>query len=125
MRHKFLAFLEAMMELEDSLDGLVEADETYAGDVVSATEYTFRCSDRRKGEIFNAALDKKLDLTGEKYGRLTVLTPAENIGRRTAWLCRCECGKETVVLTSRLRSGHTKSCGCAFQHTVRPAYCRP
>ena len=47
------------MELEDSLDGLVEADETYAGDVVSATEYTFRCSDRRKGEIFNAALDKK------------------------------------------------------------------
>ncbi len=68
---------------------------------------------------------KKLDLTGEKYGRLTVLTPAENIGRRTAWLCRCECGKETVVLTSRLRSGHTKSCGCAFQHTVRPAYCRP
>ena len=59
MRHKLLAFLEAMMELEDSLDELVEADETYAGDVVSATEYTFRCSDRRKGEIFNAALDKK------------------------------------------------------------------
>ena len=29
MRHKFLAFLEAMMELEDSLDELVEADETY------------------------------------------------------------------------------------------------
>lgn len=55
---------------------------------------------------------KKLDLTGQKYGRLTVLEPAENIGTRTAWLCRCDCGRETVIPTHRLRSGHTKSCGC-------------
>ena len=56
---------------------------------------------------------KKLDLTGQRYGRLTVLAPAENIGSRTAWLCRCDCGRETVVRTNRLRSGHTSSCGCA------------
>ena len=55
---------------------------------------------------------KKLDLTGQRFGRLTVLRPAENVGTRTAWLCRCDCGRETVVLTSRLRSGHTRSCGC-------------
>ena len=55
---------------------------------------------------------KKLDLTGQRYGHLTVLSPAENIGSRTAWLCRCDCGRETVVRTSRLRSGHTVSCGC-------------
>ena len=47
---------------------------------------------------------KKLDLTGQKYGRLTVLEPAENIGTRTAWLCRCDCGRETVIPTHRLRS---------------------
>ena len=55
---------------------------------------------------------KKLDLTGQRYGYLTVLGPAENIGTRTAWRCQCDCGKEAVVRTNRLRSGHTSSCGC-------------
>ena len=55
---------------------------------------------------------KKLELTGQHYGHLTVLGPAENIGTRTAWHCRCDCGRETVVRTNRLRSGHTTSCGC-------------
>ncbi len=55
---------------------------------------------------------RKLDLTGQRYGRLTVIGLAENIGNRTAWRCRCECGGETVVQTVRLRTGHTKSCGC-------------
>lgn len=57
---------------------------------------------------------KKLDLTGQQYGKLTVLAPAENIGSRTAWRCLCDCGRETVVKTNRLRSGHTKSCGCLY-----------
>ena len=55
---------------------------------------------------------KKLELTGQRYGRLVVLRQAENIGKRTAWLCRCDCGNEVVVRTNRLRSGHTTSCGC-------------
>lgn len=55
---------------------------------------------------------KKLELTGQRYGRLVVLRQAENIGKRTAWLCRCDCGIEVVVRTDRLRSGHTTSCGC-------------
>lgn len=55
---------------------------------------------------------KKLNLTGQRFGQLTVLAPAENIGGRTAWLCQCDCGREIVVKTCRLRSGHTASCGC-------------
>lgn len=55
---------------------------------------------------------KKLDLTGQRFGNLTVLAPADNIGTRTAWLCRCDCGRETVAQTRHLRSGHTKTCGC-------------
>ena len=54
----------------------------------------------------------KMDLTGQRYGSLTVISPAENVGGRTAWLCRCDCGREAVVKTCHLRSGHTKSCGC-------------
>ena len=55
---------------------------------------------------------KKVDLTGQRYGKLTVIAPAENVGGRTAWLCRCDCGRETVARTHRLRNGHTVSCGC-------------
>ena len=55
---------------------------------------------------------KKLDLTGQRFGKLTVIEPAENVGGRTAWRCRCDCGGETVVKTQHLRSGHTASCGC-------------
>ena len=55
---------------------------------------------------------KKLELTGQRFGKLTALSPAKNIGNKTTWLCRCDCGRETVVKTHHLRSGHTKSCGC-------------
>lgn len=63
---------------------------------------------------------KKLDLTGQRFGRLTVLAPAENIGSRTAWLCRCDCGGETVATTQRLRDGHCTSCGCDKTHLGEP-----
>ena len=57
-------------------------------------------------------LGKKLDLTGQRFGKLTVLRPVTDIGGTTAWICRCCCGQEIVVRTSCLRRGHTKSCGC-------------
>lgn len=55
---------------------------------------------------------KKRDLTGQRFGKLTVLTPAENVGSRTAWRCLCDCGREVVAKTCHLCAGHTKSCGC-------------
>ena len=58
---------------------------------------------------------QKVDLTGHRYGKLTVLSPAENIGAKTAWVCRCDCGRETVVQTCNHRWGNTKTCGC--QHS--------
>lgn len=54
----------------------------------------------------------RIDLTGQHYGMLTVLKPAENINGKTAWLCRCDCGKERIVKTKFLRNGKTRSCGC-------------
>ena len=56
---------------------------------------------------------KRLDLTGQRFGLLTVVVPAERIGRRTAWLCRCDCGGERIVKTVHLREGKVTSCGCA------------
>ena len=61
---------------------------------------------------------RKLDLTGQRFGKLSVLGPAENIGVQTAWRCRCDCGRETVVTTKRLRAGRTVSCGCVYGKSI-------
>jgi hypothetical protein len=57
--------------------------------------------------------DDSLAHLGEKYGRLTILSRADNdrFGR-TQWNCRCDCGEHRVVALFRMTSGHTKSCGC-------------
>lgn len=60
----------------------------------------------------------KLNLLGEKYGLLTVIEEAEQIGGRTAWKCQCECGKEITVITKSLRNGNTKSCGCLHKKAI-------
>lgn len=57
-------------------------------------------------------MPKKLDLLNQRFGRLTVIAPAENRGRRTQWLCQCDCGNEYIALTDTLRSGRCRSCGC-------------
>ena len=54
----------------------------------------------------------QLDLTGQRFGRLTVLGPAYSKGYRRYWRCLCDCGKEKPVEGGHLKSGHTKSCGC-------------
>ena len=55
---------------------------------------------------------KRRDLTGERFGQLTVLGPAEDVEGREHWLCRCDCGKEKIVWGSSLKKGTTRSCGC-------------
>lgn len=52
------------------------------------------------------------DLTGNKYGKLTVICRAPNQGRRTMWYCECDCGNTAVVRSENLQSGNSKSCGC-------------
>lgn len=57
-------------------------------------------------------MPKKLDLTGQIFGRLTVLSRAPNIGKKTAWRCICLCGTEKTVQTVHLTRGLVHSCGC-------------
>lgn len=52
------------------------------------------------------------DLTGDVYGRLTVTGYAGRIGHSTGWVCTCSCGETTVVRSSCLKRGKSKSCGC-------------
>lgn len=64
-------------------------------------------------------MPKKLNLINQKFGRLVVLESAPNCGKRTAWRCLCECGKETVKTTDSLRSGRAQSCGCLQAEAAR------
>ena len=54
-----------------------------------------------------------IDLLGQRFGRLTVIERMPNgIRKQAVWKCVCDCGKEVVVESGHLRSGHTNSCGC-------------
>lgn len=53
-----------------------------------------------------------IDLTGQKFNKLTVIKQSEKRNRHTHWECLCDCGKTTVVRADCLKDGNTKSCGC-------------
>jgi hypothetical protein len=61
-----------------------------------------------------------IDLTGRQFERLTVVNRTINHKRKGAyWLCRCVCGKETIVATNQLNMGYCKSCGCLREENKR------
>lgn len=60
------------------------------------------------------------DITGKKFGRLTVVRrSAVAIRGSYHWICRCDCGKETLVLNCQLVGEDTESCGCVRKHGLR------
>ena len=62
-------------------------------------------------------MSKFKDLTGQRFGKLMVVSRADdyikpNGNKIIQWRCVCDCGNEVVVRGEYLKSGHTKSCGC-------------
>lgn len=54
-----------------------------------------------------------VDLTGQKFGRLTAIKPTEKrCGHCIGWECHCDCGNRCIVGSAMLRIGNTQSCGC-------------
>lgn len=73
---------------------------------------SLRCADCRRGVASDTL---RLDMTGRRFGRLTVTAraPAMGSGRaRTAWTCSCDCGRSVTIRTQSLAAGQTLSCGC-------------
>jgi hypothetical protein len=64
-------------------------------------------------------LGKIIDLTGQRFGRLTVVEFAgltkvgKSVTKKAAWNCKCDCGVYKIVLRHSLVNGNTTSCGCA------------
>ena len=57
------------------------------------------------------------DLTGHRFARLTVVHRAENLGKHTAWCCRCDCGNTKTIRAHHLKEGTISSCGCYQQES--------
>lgn len=56
----------------------------------------------------------KNDLTGQRFGRLTVLRFVPSETPHSYWLCKCDCGNDTLVRGTHLLQSHVTSCGCLF-----------
>lgn len=59
------------------------------------------------------------DLTGQKFGRLTVRELARIEKNHAIWLCDCECGNTKEVKSVYLLRGSTKSCGCLHKDVCK------
>lgn len=61
------------------------------------------------------------DLTGKKFGRLTVLSrhPENDADNKAQWVCRCECGNTCVAIGNKMSKGAKKSCGCLLREIRR------
>ena len=76
--------------------------------------YSASCGCLRKEK----ARKRSIDLTGKRFGRLTVIERADDRITKSGirikmWECLCDCGKENIIVQhSALQSGSTKSCGC-------------
>ena len=59
-------------------------------------------------------MSKLIDLTNQKFGRLTVLYKDNNRKSNCGsyWICQCDCGKIKSIKSSSLRRGEIQSCGC-------------
>lgn len=59
---------------------------------------------------------KLKNLTGLRFGSWTVLSRGENgAGKRTRWICRCDCGTVKLVASTRLINGESTSCRCSHK----------
>lgn len=59
-------------------------------------------------------MGKKQDLTGKRFGSLTVIEEGHKTSSGIYWKCKCDCGNLTEVRGGHLRQGKIKSCGCGL-----------
>ena len=83
-------------------------------------------SEQAKQNLKEAGAKRALDLTGQKFSRLTVLQYADdqhqiyyNGKHRRTWKCQCLCGNICYVTTENLKRGDTPSCGCITKQNRR------
>ena len=61
---------------------------------------------------------KRIDITGQRFGRLIAIKSTRVQGKQTYWECMCDCGSVVEISLGNLRSGNTTSCGCALKDSL-------
>lgn len=80
---------------------------------VSSTNLTKTNGTKSCGCLRHKRSPTLIDLTGKKFGKLTVLQKdSSSPGTNTKWICQCDCGNVLSVLSESLRTGRSTSCGC-------------
>ena len=79
-------------------------------------KYKKRHKQNKINSLRGEFMSKFKDLTGQHFGKLTVLYRDQSIvesngARRTTWCCKCECGREKTIRMDALIGNRTKSCG--------------
>ena len=57
-----------------------------------------------------------IDLTGQQFGMLKVVRKGKKLNGHQTWICICQCGNTCIKRSDHLRTGNTKSCGCAGKY---------
>jgi len=60
----------------------------------------------------------KIDVTGQRFGRMVALSPLPPRNKRTFWLWRCDCGTEKAVSLVHVKGGKIVSCGCYLDEVL-------
>lgn len=83
-------------------------------------------TEKEKAHLKEMADKNSLDLVGQRFSRLLVLSYAPeqkqvyyNGHHKRTWLCQCDCGNQCYVTTENLRRGDTPSCGCITKENQR------
>lgn len=62
------------------------------------------------------------DLTGKRFGKLTVVSFDHMLRTRSYWKCVCDCGGTRIVSVDHLRNGDTVDCGCIVRKKAPPLH---
>jgi hypothetical protein len=62
---------------------------------------------------------RPLNVIGDRYGRLQVISMAPNQGKRRMCVCKCDCGNTSIVRLENLRALTTTSCGCFKTESIK------
>lgn len=73
---------------------------------------TQSCGCLAKETVVNTGHSNFKDITGQKFGKLTPISPYKGKNGKYYWICQCDCGNQVSVLGTSLRNGSTQSCGC-------------
>ena len=103
-----------MLVIDEMLYNLKGDSTTYVSCTCDCgnTQYITKLNSLITGNTLSCGCSHNPDLTGRKFGRLTVLHQIDSTTPQRRWLCRCDCGVEVEAMSHPLLSGHVKSCGC-------------